>query len=566
MAPVLLFLATHIALALNSNRYSATESSIKQKYANYFRQEITQAVNTSYTNEGTISSTLHATNFNFTTPNFKGNDKVTTAWPNNTRNYKATFNSTPNADMYINYSFNRESSLPTSNAPTESSRSFKNGERLTSSETNGHNLTKPLKSRRFANVSSSKSVNQKTVAVNEVMILTDHSNLIRVENSENFVTDINNTTSASFSYAPEPGENLQTNFVLGDEAELLTNAESRTTMSPFTYLNIKNTKDSQSATKSNVIKRGSFVSPSIVQDVGTTETSAATVAKRQSGSIRPTSFVREDFFNEVGTTSLSVTTESQTLPIDVVVGKDSEITPGPKISKSTQETAETSTFPAILTETNPKLNFASSISTSTSREIYNGKSERLDDENPEDPAGYGDYGELSTATTLEGNDKVIVTTESFDGETVDLNSNDNAIKMSSEFPWPVKKEAVVEGDLVLGGLMMVHEREDTVTCGPIMPQGGIQALEAMLYTLDRLNEAPTSLLPNITLGAHILDDCDKDTYGLEMAVDFIKGKLSLVNFLRDQFKRAHYGCDYGNRAYTPLSLIGPDNQNLLIET
>ncbi|KNC33680.1 hypothetical protein FF38_08737 [Lucilia cuprina] len=88
--------------------------------------------------------------------------------------------------------------------------------------------------------------------------------------------------------------------------------------------------------------------------------------------------------------------------------------------------------------------------------------------------------------------------------------------------WPVKREAVVEGDVILGGLMMVHSREDTITCGPIMPQGGIQALEAMLYTIDRINEM--DLLPNITLGAHILDDCDKDSYGLEMAVDFIKGK------------------------------------------
>ncbi|KAL3268471.1 hypothetical protein HHI36_007582 [Cryptolaemus montrouzieri] len=96
-----------------------------------------------------------------------------------------------------------------------------------------------------------------------------------------------------------------------------------------------------------------------------------------------------------------------------------------------------------------------------------------------------------------------------------------------EIPWPVKKEAVVHGDLILGGLMMVHEREDTITCGPVMPQGGIQALEAMLYTLDRLNNDPNPLLPGISLGAHILDDCDKDTYGLEMAVDFIKGKNRL---------------------------------------
>ncbi|KAH8410874.1 hypothetical protein KR222_005609, partial [Zaprionus bogoriensis] len=88
--------------------------------------------------------------------------------------------------------------------------------------------------------------------------------------------------------------------------------------------------------------------------------------------------------------------------------------------------------------------------------------------------------------------------------------------------WPVKHAAVLEGDVILGGLMMVHSREDSITCGQIMPQGGIQALEAMLYTLDQVNKQ--QLLPNVTLGAHLLDDCDKDTYGLEMAVDFIKGK------------------------------------------
>lgn len=104
---------------------------------------------------------------------------------------------------------------------------------------------------------------------------------------------------------------------------------------------------------------------------------------------------------------------------------------------------------------------------------------------------------------------------------------------SSGALWPVKHSAVVEGDIVLGGLMMVHEREDSVTCGPVMPQGGIQALEAMLYTLDRINADPF-ILPNITLGAHILDDCDKDTYGLEMAVDFIKGEFHILTDYSNQ--------------------------------
>ena len=69
---------------------------------------------------------------------------------------------------------------------------------------------------------------------------------------------------------------------------------------------------------------------------------------------------------------------------------------------------------------------------------------------------------------------------------------------------------------------MVHEREDQKVCGPVMPQGGLQAAEVMLYTIDKINEM--GIMPqNVTLGAHILDDCDKDTYGLQQAVDFIKG-------------------------------------------
>jgi hypothetical protein len=99
----------------------------------------------------------------------------------------------------------------------------------------------------------------------------------------------------------------------------------------------------------------------------------------------------------------------------------------------------------------------------------------------------------------------------------------NGSASDGEPGWPVKKSAEVWGDVILGGLMMVHERQDNTTCGPIMPQGGIQALETMLYTLDVLNRDP-KMIPNVTIGAHILDDCDKDTYGLEMAVDFIKGR------------------------------------------
>lgn len=45
----------------------------------------------------------------------------------------------------------------------------------------------------------------------------------------------------------------------------------------------------------------------------------------------------------------------------------------------------------------------------------------------------------------------------------------------------------------------------------------------MLYTIDWINNH--QIIPGVKIGAYVLDDCDKDTYGLEQAVDFIKGKL-----------------------------------------
>lgn len=98
--------------------------------------------------------------------------------------------------------------------------------------------------------------------------------------------------------------------------------------------------------------------------------------------------------------------------------------------------------------------------------------------------------------------------------------------ITEDYTWPVKRVAEIEGDIILGGLMMIHEREDKRICGPIMPQGGIQALECMLYTVDWVNNQ--KLLPGIKLGSYVLDDCDKDTYGLEQAVDFIKGKSHTI--------------------------------------
>jgi len=47
--------------------------------------------------------------------------------------------------------------------------------------------------------------------------------------------------------------------------------------------------------------------------------------------------------------------------------------------------------------------------------------------------------------------------------------------------------------------------------------------------VDRVNSLGV-LPPPLKLGAYVLDDCDKDTYGLQQAVDFIKGEINITVF------------------------------------
>ncbi|MGH0143774.1 UNVERIFIED_CONTAM: hypothetical protein FKN15_038991 [Acipenser sinensis] len=46
----------------------------------------------------------------------------------------------------------------------------------------------------------------------------------------------------------------------------------------------------------------------------------------------------------------------------------------------------------------------------------------------------------------------------------------------------------------------------------------------MMYALDQINSDP-DLLPNITLGARILDTCSRDTYALEQSLTFVQALI-----------------------------------------
>ncbi|XP_032825467.1 metabotropic glutamate receptor 8-like isoform X2 [Petromyzon marinus] len=83
----------------------------------------------------------------------------------------------------------------------------------------------------------------------------------------------------------------------------------------------------------------------------------------------------------------------------------------------------------------------------------------------------------------------------------------------------------IEGDITLGGLFPVHSKGPAgVACGEIKKEKGIHRMEAMLYALDKINSDP-DLLPNITLGARILDTCSRDTYALEQSLTFVQALI-----------------------------------------
>ncbi|KAB5542045.1 hypothetical protein PHYPO_G00086910 [Pangasianodon hypophthalmus] len=83
----------------------------------------------------------------------------------------------------------------------------------------------------------------------------------------------------------------------------------------------------------------------------------------------------------------------------------------------------------------------------------------------------------------------------------------------------------IDGDIILGGLFPVHARgERGVPCGELKKEKGIHRLEAMLFAIDLINKDP-ELLPNVTLGARILDTCSRDTYALEQSLTFVQALI-----------------------------------------
>ncbi|XP_024000351.1 metabotropic glutamate receptor 5-like [Salvelinus sp. IW2-2015] len=89
--------------------------------------------------------------------------------------------------------------------------------------------------------------------------------------------------------------------------------------------------------------------------------------------------------------------------------------------------------------------------------------------------------------------------------------------------------AHISGDIIIGALFSVHHQPtaDKVherKCGSVREQYGIQRVEAMMHTLDRINADPR-ILPNISLGCEIRDSCWHSAVALEQSIEFIRDSL-----------------------------------------
>ncbi|XP_067842429.1 metabotropic glutamate receptor 5b [Heptranchias perlo] len=129
--------------------------------------------------------------------------------------------------------------------------------------------------------------------------------------------------------------------------------------------------------------------------------------------------------------------------------------------------------------------------------------------------------------------------------------------------------AHMPGDIIIGALFSIHHQPpaDKVherKCGDIREHYGIQRVEAMLHTLDRINE-DQMLLPNITLGCEIRDSCWHSAVALEQSIEFIRDSL-ISNEEEEGVVRCVDGTTVPFRAKKPIvGVIGPGSSSVAIQ-
>ncbi|XP_068198632.1 metabotropic glutamate receptor 1 [Antennarius striatus] len=154
-----------------------------------------------------------------------------------------------------------------------------------------------------------------------------------------------------------------------------------------------------------------------------------------------------------------------------------------------------------------------------------------------------------------------------------LSHSGSSVHERSAVPRAVSRlVARMDGDVIIGALFSVHhqpsaEKVAERKCGDVREQYGIQRVEAMFHTLDRINADP-DLLPNISLGCEIRDSCWHSSVALEQSIEFIRDSLISIRDDKDGSK----WCIDGTPSHQPpptkkpiAGVIGPGSSSVAIQ-
>lgn len=117
-----------------------------------------------------------------------------------------------------------------------------------------------------------------------------------------------------------------------------------------------------------------------------------------------------------------------------------------------------------------------------------------------------------------------------------------------------------EGDFIIGGLSPVHfspteaeeqQNPNSFTCQGRLNTRGFEAVEAMLFTMDMLNEGTLKdlVLPNITIGMDIKDTCGSADYAVRESLNF--------SFIRNAHVQDHCsGAQPSEKKIQTIAVVG----------
>ena len=119
------------------------------------------------------------------------------------------------------------------------------------------------------------------------------------------------------------------------------------------------------------------------------------------------------------------------------------------------------------------------------------------------------------------------------------------------------------GDVLLGGLVRLYYPDDYPICGQRVARVGVQVASATIWTIEQLN-LDNTILPNITLGYAILNDCGRESVALGRATKFLPPSECLAQGCGGSSQARVHGHAALPNYYRVAAVLGPYSSGLSV--